>query len=526
MATPNPSASTASTIASTQTPSQTATPPPPLDPKATYAVTLLFDTDNGAPLQPPKAHPLTVSASLARVLVRAASLSGPSEPPLQFSTLLIAMLVAEDDDWLNMHFQTQQVKFDAIARKRSYNEVSLRSLNERTLRKEYLTSVSARAAFEEAERIARDTSGPVLDTRHVMAAYPVLGNWHLDDFAAFEIDRLEWARALGAEMAQRFPDERPYWGRYADRASPVPLTSFSADVYTEEDLLGIDRSVDALALLMASTRTVTPLAIGVFGPWGSGKSFFMRHLQKRIVGLRRDEQPRISTWIDKRAASSAKPEDAPLYFGEVAQVEFNAWHYNEGNLVASLVEHLFRNLRVSPGEGEQELARRRADMLRQLKVLNSDLATVDETIATAQKNVDTAKADVVQASNSAEAARRDVSAQAREIQTQNAELTAERAKLDAALKAASLKPEDIDPAAVIAVALGPLAPLAAAMRSTVADARDRAFDWREFFARVFSAKGLVVIALCLIAPLVLTLAHVLEAQWSAFMGSVAAISAA
>ena len=36
-------------------------------------------------------------------------------------------------------------------------------------------------------------------------------------------------------MAEQFPGERWYWRDYADRAAPVPLTSFSADVYTERD---------------------------------------------------------------------------------------------------------------------------------------------------------------------------------------------------------------------------------------------------------------------------------------------------
>ena len=93
---------------------------------------------------------------------------------------------------------------------------------------------------------------------------------------------------------------------------------------------GRDNVPMASPQLMASTRTVTPLAIGVFGPWGSGKTFFMRHLQRRIVGIRRDEHARIKAWLAKRYDRTARPEDAPLYFGVIAQVEFNAWHYNEG----------------------------------------------------------------------------------------------------------------------------------------------------------------------------------------------------
>jgi hypothetical protein len=401
--------------------------------------------------------------------------------------------------------------------------VSLQRLDEGGLKPEYLTTVSARAALEEAIRIARFTAGgTTIDLRHLCAAYPILSKWHVPDFQTFNIDRLKWARELGAEMAQRFPKERPYWSSYADRASPVPLTSFSADVYSEEDLLGIDRSVDALALLIASTRTVTPLAIGVFGPWGSGKTFFMRHLQRRIVGIRRDEQARITAWLAKRDNRTARPEDAPLYFGKIAQVEFNAWHYNEGNLVASLVEHLFRNLRFLPSEGDDELAKRRADMLRQLKVLTSDLSTVDQTIKAAEKNVAEAKAGVEQASQAAEKAREEVLKKANDVETQNAALVTEHQNFDDAIRAIELKRNEVDPETVITVALGPLAPLLGEVHTTFAAVRDQLFDWRAFGERVFSAKGLVVVGLCATVPIVLWLTHALEGQWAAFVGSIAA----
>src|SRR6185369_12978586 len=100
----------------------------------TYAVTLVFDTEKGVRLTQPKRHPIVVSTSLARVLVRAASLALTSEPPLQFSTLLIAMLVDEDKRVDAQLKSLQVVNLDAIARKRTYNEKSLRSLNEGTLK--------------------------------------------------------------------------------------------------------------------------------------------------------------------------------------------------------------------------------------------------------------------------------------------------------------------------------------------------------------------------------------------------------
>lgn len=492
----------------------------------TYSIELLFDQENGRQISPPRKQPIVVTAALARAFVRAASLANTGEPPLSFSTLLVA-LIADEDDWVKTHFQTQKSNFENMANRRPYSELSLRSLTAKVLAGEYLTTTSAHAALDEAARIARlTTGGTILDQRHLVAAYPILPNWHLDDFASFEIDRLEWARAYGAEMAQRFPKERAYWRAYADRASPVPLTSFSADVYTEEDLLDIDRSVDALALLIASTRTVTPLAVGIFGPWGSGKTFFMRHLQKRVVGIRRDEQNRIHAWGAARNSGTAKAEDAPLYFGEIAQVEFNAWHYNEGNLLASLVEHLFRNLRVLPSEGDEVLAQRRADMLKQLKVLTSDLSTVDQAIATAQKNVEDANAEVNRVSQQAEAAKQEVAATASAIESKHEEFVRERQNLDDALRAIQLKQSGIDPEAVIKIALAPLAPFIGRIQTTMAEARDQVFDWRDFGARVFTTKGLLVVALCVGTPMALWLAQVVETQWAALTGSIAAALAA
>ena len=47
------------------------------------------------------------------------------------------------------------------------------------------------------------------------------------------------------------------------------------------------------------------------------------------------------------------------FYKRIVQIEFNAWHYVEGNLWASLVEHLFENLGVR-GRGETCRARPRA----------------------------------------------------------------------------------------------------------------------------------------------------------------------
>jgi hypothetical protein len=486
------------------------------------SVTLLFDRENGQPISPARERPISVTDALAACLARAVQINVGSgdETPLSFSSLLIAMVI-DEDAWLRDHLNGEGAKIDAITTRRSYREESLRSIGASDVGGPHLTSISARRALEEAERIARLSSGvptaPV-DLRHLCAAFPVLSNWHLDDFASFEIDRLEWARAFGAEMARRFPIERHYWQRYADRASPVPLTSFSADVYTDDDLLGIDRTVDALSLVIASTRTVTPLAIGVFGPWGSGKTFFMRHLQKRIVDIRQREKPRIDAWIAKRRAESAKAEDAPLYFGQIAQVEFNAWHYNEGNLVASLVEHLFRNLRLLPDGDvkDLELEARKAQTMSQLTGLEEKVTTTSAEIDSAKTKLDEAKVEAARATAQAETAKKDVAAKSREIQEKSAALAGERKKLDDSIAKLVHDPKAIDTDALVAVALAPLEPLLQEMRGAIRSAKDEAFSWSEFAGRVFSLKGLAVVALCLGAPIVGKFATDIGTEWAAF----------
>ena len=115
------------------------------------------------------------------------------------------------------------------------------------------------------------------------------------------------------------------------------------------DLVGITAEVDAFAYLIASNTLTPPLAIGLFGDWGSGKSYFLRSVQRRIDQL-------VST-----------EGDQPPFYRNIAQIEFNAWQYVEGNLWASLLEHLFRNLRrAGKEEADDLLEARRNEYLTQI----------------------------------------------------------------------------------------------------------------------------------------------------------------
>ena len=124
------------------------------------------------------------------------------------------------------------------------------------------------------------------------------------------------------------------------------VSGFSADTRTERDLIGIGAEVDAFAYLIAAKALRSPLAVGLFGDWGCGKSFFMESLRRRIHKITDDAKQEGNSQRDIHI------------FKSIVQIEFNAWHYVEGNLWASLVEHIFRNLQTRP-EGQRTLLQQR-----------------------------------------------------------------------------------------------------------------------------------------------------------------------
>ncbi|MGH2343420.1 P-loop NTPase fold protein [Segnochrobactraceae bacterium EtOH-i3] len=97
------------------------------------------------------------------------------------------------------------------------------------------------------------------------------------------------------------------------------------------DATGSAAEASAFADMVVARQFRPPLAVGVFGDWGSGKSFFLRQIHDAITRRNDKTQPLAN--------------DSPVQFCEhVVQIRFNAWHYAETNLWASLVDHIFTSL--------------------------------------------------------------------------------------------------------------------------------------------------------------------------------------
>ena len=494
----------------------------PNNPTLEWTVTLSYDSETE-----PKGATLRVTDALARVFARAVLVNKGDSYPLSFTSVLAGLVSGTDSvsNWLRENLGSYGATGEKIAgaRSRSFDVPSLQRMDASSLPKQLQASQSARRAIEKAQEIMAELgTSQALDIKHVAAAYPILQSWHESDFQSLGIDRLAWCRALGGYMATQYPDEKWYWRKYADRASPVPLTSFSADIYTERDLLEIDRSVDALALLIASARTDTPLSIGIFGEWGSGKSFFMRHLRKRIWTLASRQEDSAKNWVEKRKTGKATAADEPLYYGRVAQVEFNAWHYNEGNVVASLVDHLFRNLKVYPGDTDAELDEKRAEVLAQIVGAKDELQQAATAIDRATTEVNDARAEVQRVTEAAKTVRAQVDNSAQNVEDSRSQAEQVRRDLDDAIARLKTEIKPVDTEAFIAVALSPVVDSTAVREAKqMTDTMLAAFsDWQDFARSLLSRRGLAVVALCLLVPLAVWFVTQANGLWAAMTGIV------
>ena len=112
-------------------------------------------------------------------------------------------------------------------------------------------------------------------------------------------------------------------GRALPAARTIP--GYDPDSRADVDLLDADRDAFALAALIASRELKPPLAIGLFGDWGSGKSFVLSRIDAMITKLTGDGAP-------------------DGYLKHVCPIPFNAWHYAETNLWASLVDQVIQTI--------------------------------------------------------------------------------------------------------------------------------------------------------------------------------------
>lgn len=205
-------------------------------------------------------------------------------------------------------------------------------------RRELRVTANVVAVFDQASSFASDTRGreSTIAARHLVAALLDIREPASDKVIGAQITlreigvdadvvRHEFFESL-CRAPQLTPTEREVWTRIAQQKQRIRLIpAFNADEVSGADCLGFESDAAAMAALVSSRSLRPPLSIGVFGNWGSGKSFFLQRTRYRI------EQ-------------HAKQSGQGGYWPNIATIEFNAWHYADSNLWASLVSHLFEEL--------------------------------------------------------------------------------------------------------------------------------------------------------------------------------------
>lgn len=111
---------------------------------------------------------------------------------------------------------------------------------------------------------------------------------------------------------------------------------FSNDLASGEDLLEVASEVQALTDVLLLRSMEPPLAVGILGGWGTGKSFVMDLMLRHIQRIRSLPVDPASAWSDDGPAGQ--------YVGHVYPIRFDAWTYAKSNLWASLMQTIFLGL--------------------------------------------------------------------------------------------------------------------------------------------------------------------------------------
>jgi hypothetical protein len=129
------------------------------------------------------------------------------------------------------------------------------------------------------------------------------------------------ATSDGARLIRRLLAEQRRQGDGND----LFVAGYASDtIDLSKDPLGVQEDVQTLTAVMIAREVTPPLAIGLFGDWGTGKSYFMESM--------------------KVAAEKLASSGSAHFCTNIVPIKFNAWHYVDTNLWASLVSTILEKL--------------------------------------------------------------------------------------------------------------------------------------------------------------------------------------
>ncbi|MEO6218711.1 MAG: P-loop NTPase fold protein [Sphingomonas sp.] len=149
--------------------------------------------------------------------------------------------------------------------------------------------------------------------------------------------------------------DKAFWKSEIDRIDGSPTApsqhraGYASDrVMAGGDVFGTSADAKALADIIMLEAAEPPLAIGIFGAWGSGKSTLIAELKQEIERQVQFEKERIERNLNA--------DDSLARVSGVMQLEFNAWSFADSeNLWASLTAELFDQI-AAGGSGPNATA--------------------------------------------------------------------------------------------------------------------------------------------------------------------------
>jgi len=102
----------------------------------------------------------------------------------------------------------------------------------------------------------------------------------------------------------------------------------TSDTPSTNDHLGYKSYVDAFGDLVESPYTQLPLTVGVYGSWGMGKSFILKHVEDEI------KNRTIARKATRRFWTKNKPDSkSDISIPKIYTIYFNAWEYSSNDII-------------------------------------------------------------------------------------------------------------------------------------------------------------------------------------------------
>jgi len=195
---------------------------------------------------------------------------------------------------------------------------------------------------------------------------------------------------------------RSGWAFHTDTVGEPSFSGFSNDNINREDSLNLTGEVMALCSIIASRDVSPPLSIGLFGDWGTGKSFFIKEMiacLKTISARSREIE---------QAHQQGETLQEPDYWSNIAQITFNAWHFEDADLWASLVVRIFDALsdHICDGASDPNTAQKEREAIyTNIKLLENEVNSLQAQMAAASREKDQAKEQLNEKKQALEQAR-------------------------------------------------------------------------------------------------------------------------